>query len=136
MAGQKVKKTKTKELTEAVTNYSLLIDKALDLGVCTKSGLEKATGLKVYQINNIFQKNSSIYAKFKIMRSTMADKAADNLSNILDSPGHPSHFAATKYVLQTYKTDLDDSMEAKKSDGFEIETGKGKKDPIKITFSK
>lgn len=136
MSGAKVKKSKVKELTEAVSNYSLLIDKALDEDISTKSGLCKATGLKLYQINNVFQKNKDLYARFKVIRGTLADKAADNLSNILDSPGHPSHFAATKYVLQTYKTDLDDSMETKKSDGFEIETGKGGKSPIKIKFGK
>jgi ribosomal protein L10 len=136
MAGKKVKKTKAKELTEAVSNYSLLIDKALDEGVSTKSGICKLTGLQLYQINNIFQKNKELFAKFKIIRGTMADKAADNLSKILDSPGHPSHFAATKYVLQTYKTDLDDSMVEKKGNELEIETGKGGKSPIKIRFGK
>lgn len=136
MSGQKVKKTKETKLTEAVENYSLLIDKALEQGVSTKSALCKITGLQLYQINNIFQKNKALFAKFKVIRGTMADKAADNLSKILDSPGHPNHFAATKYVLQTYKTDLDDSMTEKKGNDLEIETGKGGKSPIKIRFAK
>jgi len=134
--GTKVKKTKTAVLSEKLAADSLLINKALDLGQTSKSMIMKGTGLKLYEINNVFQKDRDTYAKFKIMRGTLVDIAADNMQNILQSPGHPSHFAATKYILQTYKSDLDDSMVEKKGDSLEIETGKGKKSPIKIRFGK
>lgn len=136
MAGLKAKKTKAKELSEKIVDNSLLINSALDLGHTTKSAISEVTGLKLYEINNTLQADKKLFQKFRVVRATLADKAADNLTKIIDDPNHPSHFAATKYVLQTYKSDLDDSMEAKKSDSLEIGIGKVGKDPVKIRFGK
>ena len=134
--GVKVKKTKTATLSEKIREDSLLINRALDLGQTSKTAIMNCTGLKLYEINNVFQRDRETYAKFKVIRATLVDIAADNMQAILESPMHPSHFSATKYILQTYKSDLDDSMVEKKGDSLEIETGKGKKSPIKIRFGK
>lgn len=136
MAGEKIPKTKEKKQSEKVIADALLINAALDENISTKTGISEATGLAIYHINNIFARDKKLYTRFKIIRGTLADKAADNLQTILEDKQHPSHFQATKYILSTYKTDLDESMVEKKDSEIGVEVGKSGKNPIKITFSK
>jgi hypothetical protein len=63
------------------------------------------------------------------------DIASDNILEIINDKNHPQHFAASKYVLTKYKSELDDVLDTQ-GEEIEIEgTGRNVKSPVRIVFS-
>jgi len=134
--GKPIAKTKARELREKIAKRSALINTALEEGITTKTKLAESTGLKVFEINDVFQENRELYNKFCIRRRTLVDTAADNLEDILKDTDHPQNFQATKFILQTYKSDLDENLEAKSADEVAVEVRTESKGiPVSIIFS-
>jgi len=116
-----------------------LVEQALEAGITTRKGICKAANLALHDLTNLFTKDRELYAKFVIRRRTMVDVASDNLQEILEDKNHPQNFQATKYVLQTYKSDLDDILDSNGDElSVEIPTSNNSDDnytPIMIKFS-
>lgn len=134
--GKQIAKSKAREIREKLAKRSALINAALEEGITTKTGLAKATDLKVFEINDVFTADRDLYNKFCIRRRTLVDTAADNLEDILKDPNHPQNFQASKFVLQTYKSDLDENLEAKTAEEIAVEVRTESKGvPVSIIFS-
>ena len=116
-----VKKNKSREYREKIARYSAQIEVALNDGHTTKTAIGDATGLKLWEINDVFTQNVLLHAKFANYRRTLVDTAADNLEDILKNPNHPQNFQATTYVLKNYKSDLDTHLEAKSANEIEVD---------------
>lgn len=110
MAKRSMRNTKRKE-AKLLETRTALVEAALNEGHTTKRGICKATGLKLHELGNLFTANRSLYGLYVVRRKTMVDIAADNLQDIINDKNHPQHFAASKYVLQNYRSDLDDILE-------------------------
>lgn len=114
-----------------------LVLTALEEGITTRKAICTATGLKAHELSNLFTEDRDLYAKYVVRRKTITDLAADNIVDILNDPGHPQHFQASKYVLQTYKSDLDDTLESQDSENISVEIdSKGEINPVIIKFSR
>ena len=101
----------------------------------TRKDICEASGLTMVQLKNLFQEDRELYAEYVVIRKTITDIASDNIFAIINDPTHPQHFQASKYVLQNYKSDLDETLESADSI-LSIETSnKGSKNPVKIVFS-
>lgn len=116
-----------------------LVEAALEQGHFTRRQICKATDLKKTDLINLFATNRDLYAKYRVMKKSLADTAADNLQEIINDPNHPHHFQASKFVLQNYKSELDDELEAI---GGELQVeipqtqgGESTASPILIKFS-
>ena len=133
---KQVKRNTTKAKEEKNATQAELVRAAMRLNITTKSSICERTGLRLWELNEIFAADVGLFSEFCIMRRTLADTAADNLEEILKDKSHPQHFAATKYVLQTYKTDLDANLDAKKTDEVEVNFRNDGVNPINITFGK
>ena len=131
---QNTKRAKEKEMRDR----KLLIEAAMNEGVFGKGDLAKYTGIPLHLINNLFQNDRELYAEFCVRRQIIVDMAADNIAQIVANQKHPKNYDASKFILQTYKSDLDDSMIAKAPGEVEFAIGGGggdsKSSPIKITF--
>jgi hypothetical protein len=75
-------------------------------------------------------------AEFSVRRRSLANLAVDNIHEIVNNFNHPQNFQASKFIVQTYKNDLDEDLTPKISTevGFDIKDGQIS--PVKITFSK
>ena len=70
-------------------------------------------------------------------RKTISDIASDNILDIVNDASHPQHFAASKYILSTYKSDLDEVLEDKSGEDISVLVGDNAKgSPITINFGK
>jgi len=90
---------------------SKLVDAALNDGHMTKTDISKASGLPMHIVTSTLSLNRELFAKYCVRRRTMVDMAADNVFKIVSNPDHPQCFAASKYVIQNFKSDLDDALE-------------------------
>ena len=130
---QNTKRAKEKEMRDR----KFLVEAAMNEGVFGKGDLAKYTGIPLHLINNLFQNDRELYAEFCVRRQIIVDMAADNIAQIVANQKHPKNYDASKFILQTYKSDLDDSMIAKAPAEVEFAIGGGgesKSSPIKITF--
>jgi hypothetical protein len=132
-----LEKTAKRIKGERIEKLSHLVRAAMRLGFSTKSDIAEKSGIKIWELNDIFVAHPEIHNEFTIMRRTLVDTAADNLQEILLDKSHPQNFQATKYVLQTYKSDLDSNLITKDKDEVELEiAGSGGVSPVRITFTK
>lgn len=132
---QALQKTKERKLSEKMAKSVTLVRAAMRLGFSTKSDLAQTSGMKIWELNEVFQSDKDLYAEFCIMRKTLVDVAADNLQDILFNKEHPQNFQATKYVLEKYKSDLDSNLEAKDATEIGLSIGgAGSPSPVRITF--
>tara|TARA_R110000737_G_C14491777_1_gene470364 strand:- start:46 stop:468 length:423 start_codon:yes stop_codon:yes gene_type:complete len=123
---------------ERKSELSIIIQAAMREGCLTKAQICKASKLKMHELNRVFLNDKELYAMFQVRRRTLSDIAADNIVDIISNKEHPSHFAATKFVLQKYKSDLDGTLESHEVNPMEVEipgSGKGNK-PTIIRFGK
>ena len=112
-----------------------LVRAAMNVAGCiTKSDICTAAQINMVQLKNLFQKDRELYAEYVMLRRTITDIASDNIAKIINDPTHSQHFAASKYVLQNYKSDLDETLDGV-DNVLQIDASGKKKDPIKITFS-
>lgn len=138
MATKQVRKQKQTLKKERLERWTEVASLSMDLGFTTKAKIAQDSGLKLWELNELFEENKDIYKRYCTMRKTLVDTAADNLEDILKNPDHPQHFAASKYILQTYKSDLDSNFETKTKDNVGVEIGIGGKGnrPVILTFEK
>lgn len=129
-------RSKKREEKNILTHRAELVRTAMNIaGKITRKDISESTGLSLVEIKNLFQKDRALYAEYVVVRKTITDIASDNIVDIINDPNHPQHFQASKYVLQNYKSDLDDSLESSDSE-LKIEaTVEGATDPVKIVFS-
>lgn len=115
---------------------SRLIEAALEAGKVTRSDISKVTEIPLHLISDTFSKNRELFAKYSVRRRSIVDTAADNIYDIVNDKKHPQCFSASKYVLQNFKSDLDDVLEPSNSElGIEI-GGDSTPSPVTIKFAK
>lgn len=108
---------------------------ALESGHISRKDICKATGLKLHELTNLFTKDRKVYSEYVVRRKTISDIASDNILDIVNDPTHPQHFAASKYILSTYKSDLDEVLEDKSGEDISVTLGgESKGSPITINF--
>lgn len=78
----------------------------------------KAMNLASHELTEFFEENPKMYRLYAQRRRELVDIAADNIQDIVEDKKHPSHYAASKYVLDHYKTDLDNILDIK--DGSDV----------------
>lgn len=104
-------RNKIREQSKLVAERSALVRAALEQGCYTSSSILKATGLKKHELTNLFTSEKELAAEYTVKKKLMATIAADNIFDIIQDPKHPQNFAASKYILQNYKSDIDDELE-------------------------
>ena len=114
-----------------------LVRAALDAGQISRKDICKATGLQMHELANLFTQDREVYGEYVVRRKTISDIASDNILDIVNDPTHPQHFQASKYILSTYKSDLDDVLESQQESEMNINVGgESGASPINITFGK
>ena len=130
-------RNKKRQESKLLESRVLLIDKAMDEGFLTKTDIAKATGLKIWDVVNTFTRDRELYAKFCIRRRTLVDTAADNIQAIVNDKDHPQNYQASKFVVSTYKSDLDEILESKDIDDISVLVEGGESSsPVTIVFGK
>ena len=138
MSGKKVRKVPKRLQNEINKERAELVRVALDMGVTTRKALSEAAGCKMFELNNLFAIDRKLYREYQIRRKNLAEIAADNIEDIVNDPNHPNNYAASKWIVDKFKSDLDKSMESQDSDEISVEIGKGlkKQTPVVISFGK
>lgn len=115
-----------------------LITAALENNATTRKEISDQTKLQLWDINNVLNNNKELWAMYAVRRRTLIDVAADNIATIVNDKDHAQHFAASKYVLSKYKSDLDVILESNEEESIEIELGSGESGAHKtiIRFAK
>lgn len=130
-------RNKSRDLTKLMEQRTMLVELALDQGKLTKKDISKATGLKISDLNNLFNLNKELYAKYSMEYRTIKDIASDNIADIVRDPNHAKNYDASKYILANYKSDFDDVLESKDDTEIEIKGAGGKSSrPVVIRFGK
>lgn len=132
MGKRRMEKTPKRILEEHVSK----VWEALDEGFVTRRDILKYTKIKAFILNRVFKYDPDLYEAYSERRKGLVDTAADNLQDIIDDKEHPSHFAASKYVLQSYKSDLDTILDKQDKDGdVVIKGGRSIASPVTIKFT-
>jgi hypothetical protein len=87
-------------------------------GHTSRRDVSKSMGITHFELSNFFEENPKAYKVYTQRRRELVDIAADNVQDIVEDKTHPKHYEASKYVLQNYKSDLDNILD--KTDGEEI----------------
>ena len=133
MRNKSMKNSKRKERKLLETRADL-VRAALETGAISRKEICRATGLKLHELANLFTKDRKVYGEYVVRRRTITDVASDNIMDIVNDPSHPQHFQASKYILSTYKSDLDEVLESQDSNDLEINIGDSTGSPIQINF--
>lgn len=134
----KAMRNKVRKEAKLLETRTKLVEAALEAGHFTRRAISKATDIKPTDLVNLFTHNRDLYAKYRVMKKSLADVAADNIQDIINDPNHPHHFQASKFILQNYKSELDDELEGV---GGELQVeipavgGESTASPILIKFS-
>lgn len=131
-----MKNTERKE-KKLLNTRAALVRAALEAGQISRKDICNATGLQMHELANLFTRDRDVYGEYVVRRKTISDIASDNILDIVNDPTHPQHFAASKYILSTYKSDLDEVLESQSDNDVSIQVGgESKASPIQITFGK
>ena len=137
MTGKPVKKVSKRVQKEQNKERAALVRAALEIGVTTRKQLSEAAGISMHLLNNLFQVDRKLYNEYSVRRKNLSEIAADNIEDIINDPEHPNHYAASKWVLDKYKSDLNKVLEAQDSDEISLKIGEGDKTaPVVISFTK
>ena len=129
-------KNEKRKTARLVATRTALVQAALESGSVTRREICHATGLQRHDLTNLFTENKDIYAEYVIRRRTVTEAAADNIQEIVNDKGHPQNFAASKFVLQTYKSEFGEVLEPTSGEmQIEIDPGEGDSKPVVIKFS-
>lgn len=87
-----------------------------------KTKLAQAAGCSIDRVFLLFEQ----YPELEVMRKAgikkyLTSKAAQNVSDIVNDTTHPNNFAASKFVLSKYKSELDEELD--KNDELSIKEG-------------
>jgi hypothetical protein len=130
-------KTKEWVLTERQEDVKQLIYTTLQLNptITTFRQIMDTTGAVQYEIDKVFEMCPELKAEFQIRRRSLANTAVDNIHQIVNNFHHPQNFQASKFIVQTYKNEMDEDLVPKVSTevGFGIKDGQIS--PVSITFS-
>jgi hypothetical protein len=131
-------KTREWVLTERQEEVRHLVKMTLEINpnITTLRQIADTTGAAIHEIDKVFQMVPELKAEFSVRRRSLANLAVDNIHEIVNNFNHPQNFQASKFIVQTYKNDLDEDLTPKISTevGFDIKDGQIS--PVKITFSK
>mgnify|MGYP003637807109 FL=1 len=131
-----MKNTDRKE-KKLLKTRAALVRAALEAGQISRKDICNATGLQMHELANLFTQDREVYGEYVVRRKTISDIASDNILDIVNDPTHPQHFQASKYILSTYKSDLDDVLESQQESEMNINVGgESGASPINITFGK
>lgn len=117
----------------------LKIEACLDEGIASATKIASTLGVNRGKVHRMFKINRELWAKYIVARKTLTDQAADNIADIIADQEHPQNFAASKFVLGKYKSDLDEHLEAQDDDSIHAEAvvgGGDGKDEVTIVFRK
>lgn len=129
-------KNKRRKEEKLLKTRAELVRAALEAGHISRKNICEATGLKMHELANLFTLDRKVYGEYVVRRKTISDIASDNILDIVNDKTHPQHFAASKYILATYKSDLDEVLESQSGDELSVKIGDKTENPIKITFGK
>jgi hypothetical protein len=118
-------------MAKAMSNSKRAIDKrnrenkaqfqdAIADGHTSRRDICKAMNLASHELTEFFETNPKMYKLYASRRRELVDIAADNIQDIVEDKAHPSHYAASKYVLDHYKTDLDNILDQKDDDSVTL----------------
>lgn len=112
------------------------IEAAIYAGCKSYGAIAMATSIPNHKVKKIIQSNMDLKSMYKVRKGMLADQAAANIETIVNDPKHPKHFDASKLVLQKYKSELDENLDAHDPDSLEIsgEDDDGKVKRVNITF--
>lgn len=130
-------KTKEWVLTERQEEVKQLIRTTLQINptITTYRAITETTGAAQWEIDKVMEMCPDLKAEFVIRRKSLANKAVDNIHEIVNNFNHPQNFQASKFIVQTYKNELDEDLVPKVSTevGFGIKDGQIS--PVSITFT-
>lgn len=130
-------KTKEWVLTERQEEVKQLIRTTLQINptITTYKAITETTGAAQWEIDKVMEMCPDLKAEFVIRRRSLANKAVDNIHEIVNNFNHPQNFQASKFIVQTYKNELDEDLIPKVSTevGFGIKDGQIS--PVSITFT-
>lgn len=131
-------KTREWVLTERQEEVRQLVKVTLEVNpnITTYKQIAETTGAAQWEIDKVFSMCPDLKAEFQVRRRSLANTAADNIHEIVNNFNHPQNFQASKFVVQTYKNDLDEDLIPKVSTevGFDVNNGEIVS-PVRITFS-
>jgi len=135
---KRIPKEKEQEKIEKIEDQTRMVKAAMEMGFTTKKDICKSANIEMWELNGLFKEDKDLHAMFNVRRRSLVDMAADNMTSIVKDPDHPNNFAATKYVLQKYKSDLDEVLESHEVNPLEIDvpSGNGSTKPVIIRFGK
>lgn len=130
-------KTREWVLTERQEEVRLLVEKTLEINptITTLRQISVTTGASIHEIDKVFQMCPELKAEFTVRRRSLANLAADNIHEIVNNFNHPQNFQASKFIVQTYKSDLDEDLVPKLNTELDFDIKNGQISPVKITFS-
>lgn len=128
---------KRRQEEKLLETRAAMVRAALKLGLITRQDICKASDMKMHELANLFTADRELYAEYAVMRRTITDTASDNIIEIVNDKTHPKHYDASKYILTTYKSDLDDTLESHDESSLSVAIGgESKAAPVVIRFGK
>lgn len=126
------------EKEKKLIDDTALIRAAIKEGITTRESLAQYTGLKKYRVIDLLMSDKELKSEFIIRRRILADTAADNIADIVNDRDHPHNYAASKFIVQTYKSELDEFLESQDQQEIAVDVaGADIKDrTVTIRFSK
>lgn len=130
-------KTKEWVLTKRQEEVRHLVKMTLDYNpnITTFRQIKETTGTEQHEIDKVFELCPELKAEFTVRRKSLANIAVDNIHEIVNNFNHPQNFQASKFIVQTYKNELDESLVPKVSTELGYDIKDGNISPVKITFS-
>lgn len=133
-----IQKTKEWVLTQRQEEVKQLVKTTLAVNpnITTYRQIVETTGAAQYEIDKVMELCPELKAEFTVRRRSLANTAVDNIHEIVNNPNHPQNFAASKFIVQTYKNDLDEEeLIPKVSTEVGYDLKDGQISPVRITFS-
>ena len=111
---------KKKSLLE---DRKLRVREAIKQGVVISRDLANIAGIKLHDLKNIFTNDRELYAEYCVAKKTIENLAADNIYKIVEDESHPKNYDASKFIIQNFRTEIDDILDGKNGEMLDIEIG-------------
>jgi len=98
---------------------------AIDEGHITKKDIANSMDISISELISFFDKFPEQKKQYANKLSNIADIASDNLAQIVLDQDHPKNYDASKFVMNHYKNEMDEILEAKSMGEIKIEEGDG-----------
>ena len=136
MNTKKLMKTKRRLRRERLEEHALYVEAAMDDGAITHKAIAKLAGITIIDLNVLFKENKLLQAKYKNRRRGIVGTAVDNYYNWVGDITSPNCYAASKYMLEHFKSEFDENLDVKTGDGLDVEIGSESNAPVVIRFGK